>query len=713
MNARPNAKDLRAPEEAPSFGAVDQTPAQALARLAFFRGLTEGELAELAAGSELVQLEQDRVVPRAGFEGEPAAYYFLMRGQVAFAEFEQGKVPSGPINKKKRVEPVMQVARRVVSMFDVGEFFTNEHVEKARGSDGNKYDMGLFTCVNVVAVKLPKAKIEQALASLPSVREAVEVKAEEAYYRQTLLKLEDRADILDFYVKQGFEYAHAIKVIQSDKCIDCDECVKACEDRHGIARIERFGPRLGLIQFTLNCRSCADARCISECNFDAIGYDEESAEREVIVYDNCVGCTKCAKACPHEAIRMVDIKDEAPDLVELAKADPKQKQGTMIAPGEEAAPKKKKAKRIANKCDHCFGHDDMACITACPTGAIIQIDPRALFRRDGGYVERADKYFEPAPFERGVAQTTRLQGVRLMYGLFALATLFVLLCTWEWIARRWAPGASLSRGLVGLLQGPAAAKSVQLGYTAVSGMGRWMGYLGGGMMVISALYTLRLHLPGLRRIGNSRTWFDFHVVFGLAGPALSLLHTDLQIFSPLERPLVTSLWWCTVAIVLSGVVGRFLYTAIPRFEASADRERRRLDEGIQQVADQWASMTMSANVLAQFLKAQEKAQEKAPEAPEDMGVVGFLVAMAKAELERLKAESQLRSKTMGGMKNKKLRRTTIKLMSRRAVIERRVQLYGLAKRLLAQWRGIHIGISIFMFVLLFAHVAISVYAMGW
>ncbi len=42
-----------------------------------------------------------------------------------------------------------------------------------------------------------------------------------------------------------------------------------------------------------------------------------------------------------------------------------------------------------------------------------------------------------------------------------------------------------------------------------------------------------------------------------------------------------------------------------------------------------------------------------------------------------------------------------------------MQFYGLAKRLLAQWRGIHIGISIFMFVLLAAHVAISVYAVGW
>lgn len=715
MSAPPGAQGLRALQTPPEFGQVFEHAADALAHLDIFSALSPNELRGVAANAEVVHIEQDRVVPRAADDGSDSAYYFVLRGQVAFAEFDQGTVPEAPVNKKKRIAPVMQVCRRIAAFFEVGDFFSNAHVDKARGGDGVKYDMALFSCVNVVAVKLPKVDLDAALAAHPTVKEIVESKAEQAYYRQTLLKLEDRADILDFYVKQGFEYAHSIKIIQSDKCIDCDECVKGCEDRHGISRIERFGPRIGLIQFTLNCRSCADARCIEVCNFDAIGFDEDAPEPEVIVYDNCVGCTKCAKSCPHEAIRMVDIKDETPevDLVAKVKADAKQKQGTMIAAGEEQAPKKKKAKRIANKCDHCFGYEDMACITACPTGAIIQIDPKTLFRRDEGRLELAERYLEPAPFERGFAQTTRVQGVRFMYGLFALATVFVMGCLWEYFARKFASDLSLLRMIVKALQGPAAAEATRLGYTAVSGMGRWMGYLGAGMMVVSALYTLRLNVPGLRRVGNSRTWFDFHVVFGLAGPALTLLHTDFHIFNVLERPLVTSLWWCTLAIVLSGVVGRFFYTAIPRLEAGTEREKRRLDEGIQQVADQWASMTMSANVLAQFLKAQEKMKERDQVDPESMGAFGFIVFLIKSEFERLQAEAQLRTKTMGGMRNKKLRNTTIKLMSRRSVIERRMQLYGIAKRLLAQWRGIHIGISIFMFVLLVAHVGISVYAMGW
>ena len=689
----------------------------ALKRLPMFQALTAAEMAKVAAVAEVQRHTQDRVLPRSGQDKTPAGYCFVVRGQVAFGEFEQGKVPKPPANKKKRVTPTMQVAHRVVALFDVGDFFTNEHAAYARSDDGEKYDMALFTCVNVVLLFIPKHKLAPIVAMLPDVQEAIEVKAEEAYYRQTLLKLDSRGDLLDLYVKQGFEYAKAIKVIQTDKCIDCDECVKACEDRHGIARIERFGPRMGLIQFTLNCRTCDDARCISACNFDAIGYDEDS---EVIVYDNCVGCTKCAKDCPHEAIRMVDIQSAAPneaiDIVAMAKEGKADKAGpskpkTVVAKGEEKKAKKKKPKRIANKCDHCFGFSDMACISACPTGAIIQIDPRALFRRDGGLIDRAERYFEPAPFEHGWAATTRTQGVWAMLGLFAIATLVVLICVWEVAARNLDPNLSVWRFAVRLISGPIAAASYPLDYTPVSGLGRWLGYIGAGMMTLSALYTLRLHVPGLKRVGNSKVWFDFHVVFGVTGPILSLLHTNFSIFGFIERPLVTSLWWCITFIVLSGIVGRFLYTMIPKLEASTQRERRKLDDGIQQVADQWSSMTVSANVLSQFLKAQQKSAEASPAA--NMGTWSFIRFLMKSEISRIKGERALRTKTMGAMKNHRLRKTTLRLMSRRSVIDRRMQVYEVAKRLLAQWRGLHIGISIVMFVLLAAHMAISIYAVGW
>ena len=685
---------------------------EAIRRLKVFEGLTESERSTIAKIGRWVKIPQDRVIARA--DPSRGAYCFILRGQVAFAEFSAGKVPPAPKNKKKRVTPIMQVCERVVALFDVGDVFKNDHVAHARGEDGVKRDMALFSCVHLILLEFDQKELDAALGLIPAVREQIDRHSEVSFYRQTLLKVDGRSELLDFYVKEGFEYAGAIKVIQTDKCIDCDECVIACEERHGIARIERFGPRIGLLQFTLNCRSCEDARCIDECNFDAIGYDDEVPEREVIVYDNCVGCTKCAKACPHDAIRMVDIKESEPiDIVGMVEAQ-KERPLTRIAKGEEevaAKKKKKKPKRIANKCDHCFGFEDMACISACPTGAIIQIDPRALFRRDGGLIERAHQYFERAPFELGWSQTARSQGVRTMHGVFLMAALLVVVAFWEYTARSVAPGYNPYSLVASIFQGSEASVA-NLTLTPVEGFLRYMGYIGAIMMVISAAYTFRLHIPVLRRVGGARTWFDFHVVFGLAGPALTLLHTNFSIFDFLSRPLVVGLWWMVFAIVFSGLLGRFFYTAIPRLEAAAERYRSDLDRGIRDVADEWSSMTMSANVLAQFMKAQEKAGATT-EALEDLSPLQAFMELLRIEYRRLKSGRAIRTSTLGSIQNEELKAMTLRLVSQRAEVERRVALFSVAKRMLGWWRGIHIAVTLLMFVLLVAHVAISVYATGW
>src|SRR5687767_2219037 len=139
------AKDLRPTESPPGFGDLTDDPIDALRRLSIFRTLTDREMQNIADISSVLRIEQDSIVPRGGEGADPAAYLFVLRGQVAFAEFEQGKVPPAVKNKKKRTQPTMQVARRIVALFDVDDFLTNEHVAYARSGDGNKYDMALFT----------------------------------------------------------------------------------------------------------------------------------------------------------------------------------------------------------------------------------------------------------------------------------------------------------------------------------------------------------------------------------------------------------------------------------------------------------------------------------------------------------------------------------------------------------------------------------------
>ena len=676
---------------------------ESLTRLNIFRDLSEGERIRLSDCMEVLNVPQDHAL-KPPADASAVSYYFVLAGKVAFAEFPSGKVPVPPKNKKKRLQPMMQAATRIRALFEEGEFFVDSHVRFARDEHGNKNELALFASLPAELARVGKAEFDRIVADAPGLRSSVEAQSEAAYYRQTLLKLEGRSELLDFYVREGFDYADAIKVIQTDKCIDCDECVRACEERHGVSRIERFGPKQGLLQFTLNCRTCEDARCIPACKFDAMGYDSSG---EVLVYDNCVGCTLCAKACPHEAIRMVDLANRElgneVDILQMVqeKDAAENRPKTIVAKGEEKVKKKKKPKRIANKCDHCFGYNDMACISACPTGAIIQIDPRSLFRRDGGLIERADEYFGPEPFEEGWSTLQTTRGDKTILAILGAIVLACAFFIYEYLAWKMFPELSLSRVVFGS-EGP-------LQFSAASGFGRWMGYLGAGLMILSAAYSARLNIPALRKTGSAKSWFLFHIVLGSCGPIFALLHTNFRIFRFIERPAVTLLWWFIFLVVLFGVLGRYVYTLVPKLSTSFEKEKESLDRDVGEAADRWTELTQSRNVLAQFQKAQERSEKSADLA--NPALVFF--RLVEIEWARIRALLKLRFSTLKDMRNKELRQLTLRLMGRRSAIQKRAELLGAAKQLLALWRALHIGFTVVMFAFLIYHVTVSVLALGW
>jgi len=78
------------------------------------------------------------------------------------------------------------------------------------------------------------------------------------------------------------------------------------------------------------------------------------------------------------------------------------------------------------------------------------------------------------------------------------------------------------------------------------------------MLATETLYSLRKHSRSARW-GRMANWLQFHIFTGIVGPFMVLLHTSWK-FSGLAG--VTAL--LTGVIVLSGFIGRYIYTRIPR-----------------------------------------------------------------------------------------------------------------------------------------------------
>ena len=78
------------------------------------------------------------------------------------------------------------------------------------------------------------------------------------------------------------------------------------------------------------------------------------------------------------------------------------------------------------------------------------------------------------------------------------------------------------------------------------------------MLMTEALYSLRKRSRSARW-GRMSSWLQFHIYTGLVGPFMVLLHTSWK-FNGLAG--ATTL--LTVIIVVSGFIGRYIYTRIPR-----------------------------------------------------------------------------------------------------------------------------------------------------
>jgi hypothetical protein len=97
-----------------------------------------------------------------------------------------------------------------------------------------------------------------------------------------------------------------------------------------------------------------------------------------------------------------------------------------------------------------------------------------------------------------------------------------------------------------------------LGLTASSRTGYWLGVAGGSALLVVFLYPLRKRVAFMRRWGAAKPWFLLHMVCGVCGPLIVLVHSGFHIGSINAGVAMT----CMLVVAASGIAGRFIYVRI-------------------------------------------------------------------------------------------------------------------------------------------------------
>jgi len=96
------------------------------------------------------------------------------------------------------------------------------------------------------------------------------------------------------------------------------------------------------------------------------------------------------------------------------------------------------------------------------------------------------------------------------------------------------------------------------------------------MLSTETLYSLRKRSRSVQW-GRMSTWLQFHIFMGLVGPFMVLLHTSWK-FNGIAG--VTTL--LTIIIVVSGFIGRYIFTRIPRTKDGLEIEGSLSQEALKQ-----------------------------------------------------------------------------------------------------------------------------------
>ena len=238
-----------------------------------------------------------------------------------------------------------------------------------------------------------------------------------------------------------------------------------------------------------------------------------------------------------------------------------------------------------------MAYGDQACVSACPTGSLIEINAYELFReRSPAMAPLARTGFDARPAKKDRSEVlpvlpfTEGLGVRdgglakVKRGRYAPLLMWCSACCvflsrsarscCACTRRRGRSSTASSRRCPsshGLDR--SARSSSRSGTAPATELRSYCGLVGTGLMIIAAIYPIFRRIKLFRWMASNTMWFDFHMMAGTVGPMFIVLHSALKLDT-----WVSAAFWSMVIVVVSGVLGRYLYTQVPELLSGVELE---------------------------------------------------------------------------------------------------------------------------------------------
>lgn len=227
--------------------------------------------------------------------------------------------------------------------------------------------------------------------------------------------------------------------------------------------------------------------------------------------------------------------------------------------------------------------------------------------------------------------------------------------------------------------------------------GHSIGILGFLLMLLTeTLYSFRKRSRSARW-GRMSAWLDFHIFTGLVGPYLVLLHSSWKF-----NGLAGFVLLMTAIIVLSGFIGRYIYTAVPRTVDGVEIEADLLSQQILLVENELQGLLTGSSE-----KTRAALQKVITSAGSSNSSTSAIFNRAFSGL-RFRIEWQRAKTQVGSAARSQLDRLET-LVLRKRTLERQMNSLAAVRRAMGLWHSIHIPIGMVLFTAAFIHILAAIY----
>ena len=228
-------------------------------------------------------------------------------------------------------------------------------------------------------------------------------------------------------------------------------------------------------------------------------------------------------------------------------------------------------------------------------------------------------------------------------------------------------------------------------------IGHGLGIIGSVILTFGVvIYIVRKRVKRFQKVGKLKYWLEFHIFLATLGPLLILFHTAFRFGG-----IVSISFWSMVAVVASGLIGRYIYQLIPHNidgNELSQSEISKLDFNLRITLQE--KYKISTEII-------NKLEEATSNTNREIKISGLVLYIIRDTLHNRKQLKYINTFLHNANLSTEDKKEVLRLSKTKLSLSRKIVLLDTTRRLFGYWHVAHFPFAVIMFVIMIVHIVVA------